>query len=479
MKPGTIFISHRSEYAELVKALKAVIQETAQGQINVFISEDIPKADDWRDELEKNLREAENLFLIYGAPYEDWSWCFYETGYFAAQPPCEGRERRIFCVKRKEVAVPSPLNHLQAVADEKELVRVIIDIYRQNKVDFNANELLERVKNIGRRLFGKIAELRGYSRVLVSINNDEFDQAAGVPADAIIESDTTTITQLFGLAASKVQWGEIIRNADSLTGNEKVFFEKWLAETAKVIRAGRENSVVAPQTVLIARRGGKRYRLLLYHMRRQGNDVSVFEFLAVDEVGGPSVRLPSPLLSILTAIRMGFRFRYELIDEFADLDWEGLSQGERLCRVGEFQTVLQNLLAESDARGNVDISEQNFYSAFDRVSAARMRKLIANWDPIHAELTSSLDILGNAKTSREVAAANIQRFRNSLEALRILNLEFLSRSCDCVAKMISVPTAESETNAVELDRLVKAMRERASGAQPEAPVEPNKLRDVA
>ena len=479
MKPGTIFISHRSEYAELVKALKAVIQETAQGQINVFISEDIPKADDWRDELEKNLREAENLFLIYGAPYEDWSWCFYETGYFAAQPACEGRERRIFCVKRKEIPVPSPLNHLQAVADEKELIRVLIDIYRQSKIDFDANDLHERVKNIGRRLFGKIAELRGYSRVVVSINNEEFDRATGVPADAIIESDTTTITQLFGLAASKVQWGEIIRNADSLTGNEKVFFEKWLAETAKVIRAGRENSVVAPQTVLIARRGGKRYRLLLYHMRRQGNDVSVFEFMAVDEVGGPSVRLPSPLLSILTAIRMGFCFRYELIDEFADLDWEGLSPGERLCRVGEFQTVLQNLLAESDARGNVDISEQNFYSAFDRVSAARMRKLIATWDPIHAELALTLGILGDAKISKDVAAANIQRFRDSLEALRILNLEFLSRSCDCVAKMISVPAQESETNVVELDRLVKAMRERASGGEPATPAELNKLRDVA
>lgn len=76
MVPGTIFISHRSEYADLVKALKAVIQETAQGQINVFISEDIPKGDDWRAELEKSLQEAENLFLIYGAPYEDWSWCF-------------------------------------------------------------------------------------------------------------------------------------------------------------------------------------------------------------------------------------------------------------------------------------------------------------------------------------------------------------------------------------------------------------------
>ena len=89
--------------------------------------------------------------------------------------------------------------------------------------------------------------------------------------------------------------GGIIKIAAELTGNEKIFFEKWLAETAKVIRAGNENSVVAPQTVLIARRGGKRYRLLLYHMRRQGNDVSVYEFLAVDEVGGPTVGLPTPV----------------------------------------------------------------------------------------------------------------------------------------------------------------------------------------
>lgn len=141
MVPGAIFISHRSEYADLVKALKAVIQETAQGQISVFISEDIPKGDDWRAELKKSLQGAENLFLIYGAPYEDWSWCFYETGYFGAQPPCEGRERRIFCVKRKDIPVPSPLSHLQAIADETELVKVLIEIYRQNKIAFDAGDL--------------------------------------------------------------------------------------------------------------------------------------------------------------------------------------------------------------------------------------------------------------------------------------------------------------------------------------------------
>lgn len=233
MVPGAIFISHRSEYADLVKALKAVIQETTQGQISVFISEDIPKGDDWRAELEKSLQGAENLFLIYGAPYEDWSWCFYETGYFGAQPPCEGRERRIFCVKRKDIPVPSPLSHLQAIADETELVKVLIEIYRQNKIAFDAGDLRARVQSIGRKLFGKIAELRGYSRVLVSINNDDFGEATGLPAKAIVESDTTTITELFGLATSSVQWGEIIKIAAELTGNEKNIFRKMAGRNRK------------------------------------------------------------------------------------------------------------------------------------------------------------------------------------------------------------------------------------------------------
>ena len=136
-------------------------------------------------------------------------------------------------------------------------------------------------------------------------------------------------------------------------------------------------------------------------------------------------------------------------------------------------------MAESDARGNVDISEQNFYSAFDRVSAPRMRKLIANWDPIYAKLTQTLAILGDAKTSKEVAAETIKRFRDTLEALRFLNLEFLSRTCDCVTKMISVPADEMETNAVKLDRLVKAMREQAAGGEPGAPLDLGKLNPVA
>jgi hypothetical protein len=44
MKPGTIFISHRAEYGNLVRELKKAIETTSRGKIEAIISEDLPGA---------------------------------------------------------------------------------------------------------------------------------------------------------------------------------------------------------------------------------------------------------------------------------------------------------------------------------------------------------------------------------------------------------------------------------------------------
>ena len=83
MTPGTIFVSHRAEYGNLVRELKKAIETTSRGQISVFISEELPGAEKWRAAIKSSLQNAESLFLVYGAAYEDWSWCFYEAGFFS------------------------------------------------------------------------------------------------------------------------------------------------------------------------------------------------------------------------------------------------------------------------------------------------------------------------------------------------------------------------------------------------------------
>src|SRR5689334_4593006 len=137
---ASVFISHRAEYARVARNLKKTIEATTQGMLEVFISEDIPRGNDWRQAIETHLRESESLFLIYGAAYEDWSWCFYEAGYFAAVDP-KAPNRRIYCLTRPGVDAPGPLNNLQMLSGKEALIRELIDIYQRHNIEFDAVDL--------------------------------------------------------------------------------------------------------------------------------------------------------------------------------------------------------------------------------------------------------------------------------------------------------------------------------------------------
>src|SRR5271166_6767414 len=131
MTSGTIFVSHRAEYGSLVKELKKAIETTSRGKIRVFISEELRGAEDWREAIKSQLTDAQSLFLVYGAPYEDWTWCFYEAGFFAGIDAGQKNSRRIYCISRPNVPAPGPLNELQMVTDIEGLLRDLIEIYEE------------------------------------------------------------------------------------------------------------------------------------------------------------------------------------------------------------------------------------------------------------------------------------------------------------------------------------------------------------
>ena len=137
----------------------------------------------------------------------------------------------------------------------------------------------------------------------------------------------------------------------------------------------------------------------------------------MDEVGGPTLGLPGSLLSLLTGVRMGFRFRYEIIEEFIDFDWTQSSAKERQGRARELQNIMNNVLAEYDVRSDPNVNEQNFYSAFGSSEKSRMRQLSGYWPAIYRELTGALAVFTDAKISKEQLADSIERFRNALESV--------------------------------------------------------------
>jgi len=456
MTPGTIFISHRAEYGNLVRELKKAIEATSRGRIAVFISEELRGADNWREAINSQLAGAESLFLVYGAPYEDWSWCFYEAGYFAGIDAGQKQSRRIYCISRPNIPAPGPLSELQMVTDIDGLLNDLIDIYDQNKVSYNPVQLRQSICEAGRGLFRQLEEFAGYSRVYFVANDSDFGGATDFPAGAMLKGDKVVLTQLFGIGKDAVSWDEIAKAAgEERTPQEQMFFCKWVEETKMIILAAREHKFKPPQTVLIAR-AGLRVRFLLYQARIQGDGSYCCEFLVINEVGGPVLGSKPQMLALLTSVRLGFRFRYELIKHF-DNEPDRLSDADRRARILEIPRIIDNLTTESESRGNIKL--EDLQAAFDDDEADRIGKLVSYWPFLQEQLYSGLGLSADGKliSDQGLVGPNLQRYRLAFESLRLLNLEFLSLCCARVSRMMLRSPEELKKNAEVLENNVRAL----------------------
>lgn len=456
MRPGTIFISHRAEYGELVRKLKKVIQKTSKGKICVFISEDIPRGVTWRGAIEQQLQDAESLFLLYGAADEDWSWCFYEAGYFAALSSAGGAIRRIYCLVRPDTPPPGPLNNLQIVTDKDNLIDELLSLYARNKIDYDAGEVRESIDDIAKDLFRKLSTFETYPRVQLTINDSDFGKDRLIQPDSMLNADESVMTLLFGIGKPSISWAEMVSAIASVSGQQPIFAKKWVEETAEIILAAHENRVVSPQTVLIAP-AGRRFRFLLYRARVEGDGRFCCDFLALDEVGGPALGLPSQMRSLINGIRMGFRFRYELIRKFPN-DFEDLSEYDRCARLEEIPRVIENVFVESSTRG--DFNLEDLLTAFDENEGNRIRKIVNCWPTVKKELYGSMGLSEDGKkiSDNGLLGPNVKRYHASFGALRLINFEFMSRCCACIARMMARSEDQLKQDAVELENIVKALR---------------------
>ena len=446
MNPPQMFISHRTEYAEVARDLKKHIQATSQDRIKVFVSDDIrdiPGGLDWRLLIEKHLREAESLILIYGAPYEDWSWCFYETGYFAAL------DRRIYCITRPDVDPPAPLNHLQMVTSTDKLIEELMGIYGRHGITTDASKLRPLVETLEDRLFGEIREFNGYPRIQFKARNRDFGADGQMPADARFEGNEAALGDLFGFNSKSVQWAEIEALAKEPSAKQN-FMTKWVEETTRIILAARKNKFISPQTVLIGRED-RRFRTILHRARSQADQIYCCEFLAIAEVGGPAVGLSSQHLSLLTSIRMGFRFRSEVIKKLRD-KLELLPEEDRRTRILQIPRLIDNLEIESKARGDIDMdSLVDFFGD----EGERIQTLVGYWPILKLEMYRSLGLSDDGKSLSR--APDFERFHKVSKALDSMNKEFLARCCAHVPKMMMKNEGELSDSAKQIDQAVRAL----------------------
>ena len=227
---------------------------------------------------------------------------------------------------------------------------------------------------------------------------------------------------------------------------------KWIEETVKIVLEARKSKFLAPQTVLIGR--GARYRTLLYRARLEGDGKFCCEFLAIDEVGGPAVGLKPEQLALLTGIRMGFRFRSEVIRKLRN-ELDMVPQEDRKTRILEIARTIDNLEVESNTRG--DISEDTMLMAFDddEDEAERIQKLFRYWPTLKVELYRSLGLSDDGKTV--LGGPNVDRFHIAFKALDLMNVEFLTRCCARIPKMMTKTEDQLSANAKVMEEAMATL----------------------
>src|SRR5262249_15335540 len=377
-------------------------------------------------------------------PYEDWSWCFYEAGYFAGSHPEAQQQRSIYCIACPKVDPPGPLSDLQMVTDKERLIAGLIDIYDRTNVAYEPAKLRDGINQAAKGLFGKLEEFVSYPRVYFIAKDADLDANPDLPASAVLKGDATVMTRLFGIGKDEVPWSEIVRAAVDRTQQELFFFSKWLEETKRIILAARQNRFIPPQTVLV--RGGQRVRFLLYVARTQADGLYCCEFLVIDEVGGPALGLSQQQLALLTSVRMGFRFRFEFIKRFA-VPPTGLSDEQRRTWIRDIPRIIDSMLTESDARGTVTL--EDLQGAFEESEADRIATIVGYWPVLKENLYGALGLSpdGKAVSDQGLVELELERYCLAFDALRLINIEFLSRCCARVSRMMTVPKTKLTQNA--------------------------------
>jgi hypothetical protein len=305
-------------------------------------------------------------------------------------------------------------------------------------------------------LFGKISHFVNFPRVYFTANDSTLGARKAIPADAVLSADESVMSLVFGIGKGSIQWNEIAAAVTRhVPGRQKAFAAKWVDETGDIILGARDHTFTAPQTVLIGP-GGRRFRFLLYASRSAGDGSYCCEFLVIDEVGGPTLGLSNQLHSLLTSIRMAFRFRYELVQRFPN-DFAELAEDDRLARIDEIPRVISNLEGESWARGN--LNTEDLISSFDEGEGDRVRKIIGYWPFLKSELYTSLGLSADGKVVNDdgLRGLNVERFRTAFDALRLINAEFLSRCVARVSQKIVKSEAQLEKNALELEDYMKKL----------------------
>ena len=319
MATKSLFVSHISEEAEYAALLKEMIQSDFLELAKCFTSSDIGSigaGENWLTAVERAMSEAKAVIVLCSKASVHRPWVQFEVGAAWMKgvpviPVCHSG------MKMSDLQMPLSLRQGVELPTERGIAQLYEGIARVLKMarppkPGDIAERLGRMKDIEDRL--KLGDIQQFELFLdIVLAAPGRLEGETIPDDAVVESTGDSLRALrlprgnaADLARHRSQGAEDARHA--LAARAAALASPWPATTSGSVRCRRS---ITPRPARISRSCRR---------RKSGIDGTTrFHVHFVDTVVAPLSEVQNDFGMLATLLRLGLRFRYEVIERFQKL----------------------------------------------------------------------------------------------------------------------------------------------------------------
>jgi len=401
-----IFISHISGEADMAALLRQLVDEDFPGRVEFFTSTDVGSINtgaDWLKAITKAIDRARAVIVLCSRDSVHKPWVQFELG--AAW--IKGVPIIPVCHSGLKVdALQEPLSRLQGLelGTELGLERLFQGVSSAlggaTIAPSNPQDKLARIANLEGRFK---RELSRQFELYMDIVIPAPGRLAGpvIPDEARIESDADSL-ELFGLASdANWTWKDIVEAA------QKTVDRRWLVQLQQSVFAASNNKLFKPvQAIYHAERAS--YQPQLARRESLQGGACRFHIHFVETTVAPLFEVQNEFGLLATLLRLGLRFRYEVIERAQRLsDPDRIDPKTGRTAHAELLAQLRGAIEiiENDAlsRGAENISPGAVSALFNASDAQAMAEVQQAWDESRALLFRNDVPLSVAETNEAIA----------------------------------------------------------------------------
>jgi hypothetical protein len=331
MPKTEVFLSHKAKDGLLAKQIRDVLTPLLS-DLNFFLSEEIDKSKDFRDEILKKLAKARFFILLYTDPSEDWSWCFFEAGAFhSARPEKGARQRQIYCLHTKDSLPPGPLANLQTIqakaADIKLWIKDISKLLKRrapsnSRIDDAARRIESAVKARSILVERSIKPNIWITPRWPNQTQPNFNKADLPPIpleNAVVNIDPESANRLgFASAPDGMELMPFLKMLDCDSGDWDSGGPYWLERFFKSLTKAIQGSLNLQEVAYFRHEGGGIYRPVVVGVAKsRDGGCCRLRVVFIHAFSAPLTDHPTAVQRLADGIRLSIRTRIEVINGFS------------------------------------------------------------------------------------------------------------------------------------------------------------------